>query len=111
MEIKNYYVSDVKMFKEWLITELILAGISYVCVENEIHYGNKIIRFNPKTKTKKSFTQLFPVVEKQLEVPNYFTADNKVDNYSKFNDYYKNPAPIYMLKKGYGSKRWLKVGK
>lgn len=44
MQVKNYIVENRDLFFDYLEKELCQKGISYVRIENEIHYENKIIR-------------------------------------------------------------------
>lgn len=44
MKIKNYIVEDRELFFEYIEKELCKNGISYVRIDNEIHFQNQIIR-------------------------------------------------------------------
>lgn len=44
MQIKNYIVDNRELFFDYLEKELCQNGISYVRIDNEIHFQNKIIR-------------------------------------------------------------------
>ncbi len=83
MEVKNYYVSDLINFKEQLIRELILNNISYVCVGNEIHYEDKIIRLFGSGKFKEN---------KPLKI-----KEGKPKE--KINDYYERQPQIRQIRK------------
>ena len=45
MQIKNYIVDNIDIIMDRLEKELCQCGISYVRIENELHFDNKIIRF------------------------------------------------------------------
>ena len=43
--VKNYLVSNYNEFEEMLVRTLIANGISYVKIDNEFHFLDKIYRF------------------------------------------------------------------
>lgn len=45
MIVRDVLVVERRLFEESLIKELILLGVSYVQVDNEIHFDNYIYRF------------------------------------------------------------------
>ena len=114
MNIKNYYVSDLETFKDKLLKELIAHNISFVVVDNEIHYNDKIIRFyekslklnNLKEKRKQyrdALIKLFLKEEtndkKDYDILQNNTKFPKTDNYHKFQNYYKTQPQMRSLKK------------
>lgn len=114
MNIKNYYVSDLEAFKDKLLKELIAHNISFVVVDNEIHYNDKIIRFyekslklnNLKEKRKQyrdALIKLFLKEEtadrKDYDILKNNTKFSKIDNYHKFQNYYKAQPQMRSLKK------------
>lgn len=44
MQVKNYIVENLSLFMDYLERELCQQGISYVKIDNEIHFQNQIIR-------------------------------------------------------------------
>ena len=48
MRVKNIFVNDIELFIDKLIRELIKNEISYVQIDNEIHFGGYIYRFYEK---------------------------------------------------------------
>lgn len=44
MKVKNYIVENASLFMDCLERELCQQGISYVKIENEIHFENQIVR-------------------------------------------------------------------
>ncbi len=114
MNIKNYYVSDLETFKDKLLKELIAHNISFVVVDNEIHYNDKIIRFyekslklnNLKEKRKQyrdALIKLFLKEEtadrKDYDILKNHTKFSNTDNYHKFQNYYKTQPQMRSLKK------------
>ena len=114
MNIKNYYVSDIEAFKDKLLKELIAHNISFVVVDNEIHYANNIIRFNSKAikvnnqkeqrkQYRNALIKLF-LKEETADRKDYDILKNnpkfsKADNYHKFQNYYKTQPQMRSLKK------------
>lgn len=45
MIVRNIYVSNKELFVDNLLRELIKQEISYVLIDNELHFSNYIIRF------------------------------------------------------------------
>ena len=48
MRVKNIFVNDIELFIDELIRELIKNEISYVQIDNEIHFDGYIYRFYEK---------------------------------------------------------------
>ena len=55
--VRNIIVSDVEIFEEELIKELIKNEISYVQIENEFHFLDHIYRFYDLEVVAKVFSQ------------------------------------------------------
>ena len=51
--VRNLFVNNLEEFKEQLIKDLIKLGISYVQIDNEFHFSDKIYRFYYKMEVKK----------------------------------------------------------
>lgn len=51
--VRNLFVNNLEEFKEQLIKDLIKLGISYVQIDNEFHFSDKIYRFYDKMEVKK----------------------------------------------------------
>ena len=114
MNIKNYYVSDIEAFKDKLLRELIAHNISFVVVDNEIHYNDKIIRFYEKSlklnnlkEQRKQYRDVLIKLflkEETADRKDYVILKNntkfsKTDNYHKFQNYYKTQPQMRSLKK------------
>lgn len=51
--VRNLFVNNLEEFKEQLIKDLIKLGISYVQIDNEFHFSDRIYRFYDKEEVKK----------------------------------------------------------
>lgn len=87
MIVKNILVEDIDFIMDILERELCKRGISYVRIENEIHFQGKIIRFlNFKTDYKKIINRslAFHPTPNEYEIPN-FVYVTEPKQYSKRN--------------------------
>lgn len=63
MTVKNIHVVNLERFLDELIKELIIADISYVQVDNEIHFQDKIYRFYESKNKKRCFISAKEIVD------------------------------------------------
>lgn len=105
--VSNIFVNDLKEFKEQLIQDLISLGISYVQIDNEFHFLDRIYRFYDKEEIRLRFaienvevigkkvvkTASHKLINKQLIKRDNRICNNKLNNFRYnnriFNKYYK----------------------
>lgn len=100
MKIKNYIVENYQLFMGYLEEELCKNSISYVRIDNEIHFLNQIIRFYDFELDKKEIiqSQIFKpnikIEELMVYVPerNYI-PEIKLEKVSRFKDNIKCYQP------------------
>ena len=64
MKIRNYIVENYQLLMDCLEKELCKNGISYVRIDNEIHFQNQIIRFyDIELDIKEIISWLFTKIE------------------------------------------------
>ena len=103
MKIIYYITNDVKLVLDLLERELCMREISYVRVDNEIHFLNKIVRIFDIESDKE---QIFMVADKNFDFClNEFKEVNdlkiniKNKSYYKKNDFKKSSHNVNMILK------------
>ena len=93
MKIKNYIVENYQLFMGYLEEDLCKKGISYVRIDNEIHFLDQIIRFYDFELDKKVIieSQIFKPNIKKEELMVYVPERNyipeiKLERVSRFKD-------------------------
>lgn len=119
MKIKNYIVENYQLFMSYLEKELCKNSISYVKIDNEIHFLDQIIRFydfnldrkeiiiwaifNSIEETNKISDNIFCLQEQQyiqnikLDKENRFV--NQTKNYNTRNKYIQKQESITVKQK------------
>lgn len=93
MKIKNYIVENYQLFMGYLEEDLCKKGISYVRIDNEIHFLDQIIRFYDFELDKKVIieSEIFKPNIKKEELMVYVPERNyipeiKLERVSRFKD-------------------------
>lgn len=104
MIIRDFTTNNLELIMDIIIRELIKRDMSYVRVDNELHFDNHIFRFHEKREYENNLVAIpINILESLNEYSNmpehkYF---NVVDNYPK-EEYFKitsspwkTPTPLY----------------
>lgn len=80
MKIKYYITNDVKLIIELLERELCIRQISYVRVDNEIHFLDKIVRIIDINEKKQMVKLDCNYYDKFLDIDDDFDCSDNIIN-------------------------------
>ena len=104
MIIKNFTTNNLELIMDMIIRELIERNISYVRVDNELHFDNHILRFYEKREYE---VNLIAVPNSVYEYFNEYDSISKLEHSNEYNilplgEYFKitssskkTPTPLY----------------
>lgn len=81
MIVKKIMINNKEQFIDLLLRELILRGISYVQIDNEIHFDQYIIRFYD---SKKDLKEIVEICFKKIEIQEPCSFIDYLSNKSNF---------------------------
>lgn len=91
MRVKNILVTNKSLFIELLIKELINSQVSYVQIENEFHFEDKIFRFFDKKEYQEAIAKnLAAEITDMINIEDYQANDSDNLGITNVEDY-KNP--------------------
>lgn len=91
MRVKNILVTNKSLFIELLIKELINSQVSYVQIENEFHFEDKIFRFFDKKEYQEAIAKnLAAEITDMINIEDYQANDSATLGITNVEDY-KNP--------------------
>ena len=104
MTIKDFTTNNLELIMNMIIRELIERNISYVRVDNELHFDNHIFRFHEKREYE---VNLIAVPNSVYEYFNEYDSISKLEHSNEYNilprgEYFKitsssknTPKPLY----------------
>lgn len=95
MRVVNILISDKKIFIEEIIKELIVNNISYVQIDNELHFSDKIYRFYDQEdllKNKELFLMNEIKLDTDISLDTTDLLDYEKNIFTKIEHNYKNQS-------------------